>query len=223
MTFVCLWFPSSTSSNACLWFPLFLFVLAFRRRRKHCFMVSVFGCYLISVVAGKHVFCLMISVAGFVVDSAAAGESKMLECIERFLVFVVFLGLVSVAVFFGFPSWQENVCLWFPSLVFNGFRRGKERLFMVSVVLLWFPAATGPRLSLRWKRKTKTSGRFLDELNIYMYIYIYRERERYVYVCIYIYIYTYAYTLYIYIYIYICKHKCVHHAQRPDSAIALKQ
>ena len=45
-----------------------------------------------------------------------------------------------------------NVCLWFPSLVFYGFRRGRERFFMVSVVgFLWFPAATGPRLSLRWK------------------------------------------------------------------------
>ena len=61
--------------------------------------------------------------------------------------------------------------LWFPSLVCSyGIRRRRKRflmvpslVFMVSVVarnvcfngfrrwLLWLPAATGPRLSLRWK------------------------------------------------------------------------
>ena len=70
----------------------------FRRRRKHLFMVSVFVFLLVSVVAGKHLF--MVSGAGFLVNSAAAGGSIILERIERFLVvFFVFLGLVSIAVF----------------------------------------------------------------------------------------------------------------------------
>ena len=59
----------------------------------------------------------MVSVAGFFVDSADAGGSDILECIERFLVFV-FLGLisvvglfkVSVTLFYGF----RYMVLWFP-------------------------------------------------------------------------------------------------------------
>ena len=101
------------------------------------FMVSIVGClFMVSVVAGNvcygfrrrfyfHGFrrgrktCFMVSVAGFLVDSAAARGSIISECIERFLVVVVFLGLVSVAVFLlWFPSWQENDFLWFPSLDF---------------------------------------------------------------------------------------------------------
>ena len=115
----------------------------------------------------------MVSVAGLLVDSAAAGGSIILERIERFLFFFfVFLGLVSVAVFSWFPSWQENIFfLWFPSLFLfcYGFRRCFFFLFykeLFSVVarnvfvwfpsfylyfILWVPAATGPRLSLRWK------------------------------------------------------------------------
>ena len=78
----------------------------------------------------------MVSVAGLLVDAAAAGGSNMLECIEQFLIVVfLFLGLVSVAVFFiWFPSWQENVCLWFPPLF----------CLMVSHVarnvFVWFPS-----------------------------------------------------------------------------------
>ena len=58
----------------------------FRRRRKRFLMVSVFVFFfvMVSVVAGKRFF--MVSVAGFLVDSAAAGGSNILECIERFLV-----------------------------------------------------------------------------------------------------------------------------------------
>ena len=52
------------------------FSYGFRRRRKRYFMISV---------------------AGFLVDSAAAGGSMILECIERFLVFVCVFRLVSVA------------------------------------------------------------------------------------------------------------------------------
>ena len=60
----------------------------FRRRRKRCFMVSVVDFFLmVSVVAGKH--CCMVSVAGLLVDSAAAGGSNILECIERFLVLLL--------------------------------------------------------------------------------------------------------------------------------------
>ena len=38
----------------------------------------------------------VVSVAGFLVDSAAAGETNILERLKRFLVFCVFSGLVSV-------------------------------------------------------------------------------------------------------------------------------
>ena len=112
-------------------------------------MVSVVVFVVISVVAGKRLF--MVSVAGLLVDSAAAGGSNISECIERFLVVCVFrtgfrrwflswfplrLFMVSVTCFYiWFPSWQENVCfycfrrcfvVWFPSwqgTLFNGFRR----------------------------------------------------------------------------------------------------
>ena len=59
-----LWFPS-WQENVCLWFPSF--------------------CFMVSVVAGKRF--LMVSVAGFLVDSAAAEGSNILECMKRFFVF----------------------------------------------------------------------------------------------------------------------------------------
>ena len=84
---VLLWFPSSTSSNVLCWFPSLVcwwfpssqetLVYGFRR-----------WLFMVSVVAGKRV--VMVSVAGFVVDSAAAGGSNILECIERFLVCLCF-------------------------------------------------------------------------------------------------------------------------------------
>ena len=87
-------------------------------------MVSVVGFLMVSVLAGKHLF--MVSVAGFSVDSAAAGGSTLLECIERFLVFCVLGTGFRRLVFVWFPSWQENAVLWLPSLVvFYSFRRGR--------------------------------------------------------------------------------------------------
>ena len=113
--------------------------------------VVVFFLFMVSVVAGK-LFLFMVSVPGFLVDSAAAGESIILECIERFLVVVCVFrtGFRRCFFFFflkWFPSWQEtlffmvsvvgfsmvsvvarNVFLWFPSLVFsNGFRLLQDR------------------------------------------------------------------------------------------------
>ena len=115
-----LWFPSSTSSNAFAmvpslvfwWFPSWQETFSYGFRRWFLFMVSV--------VAGKH--CFMVSVAGSLVDSAAAGGS----------VFCVFRT--------GFRRW-----------FFDGFRRGKVVLWFPSLIVLWFTAATGPRLSLRGK------------------------------------------------------------------------
>ena len=68
--------------------------------------------FMVSVVAGKHF--LMDSVAGLLVDSAAAGGSIILQRIERFFVFCVF---------------RTGFCRWF----FNGFRRGWKTFCMVSV------------------------------------------------------------------------------------------
>ena len=52
----------------------------------------------------------------------------------------------------GFRRGRKTLFYGFRRWFFNGFRRGKERLSMLSVVVsLWFPAATGPRLSLGWK------------------------------------------------------------------------
>ena len=94
---------------------------------------------MVSVVAGNR--CFMVSVAGFLVDSAAARGSIFLERIERLLAFRVFrtgfrrwfvygfrrgrkaflfvvYGFRRFS-FLWFPSWQGTFCLlWFPSLVF---------------------------------------------------------------------------------------------------------
>ena len=85
-------------------------------------------------MAGKRLF--MVSVAGFSMDSAVAGGFNILE-VSSDSSFLGFLGLVSVAGFLWFPSWQENCCYGFRRWLLNGFRRGKEHLFMVSVVGLF--------------------------------------------------------------------------------------
>ena len=103
----------------------------FRRGRKRFVMVSVVGFlfFMVSVVAKKNVFVFMVSVAGCLVDSAAAGGSNILERLERFLVCFVFLGLVSVVgclmvsvtcfmVSVMICSWFPLRFLWFPSLDF---------------------------------------------------------------------------------------------------------
>ena len=147
----------------------FLAFCVFRTGFRRCFF-----CGLRYVFVMVSVTFFVVSVAGFLVDSAAAGGSNILERLERFLVCFVFLGLVSVAgffmvsvvagkhLFYGFRRWlfmfsvvaRKTFVFWFPSLV----------LFMVSIVarnvfvdgfrrcfVLWLLAATGPRLSLRWK------------------------------------------------------------------------
>ena len=164
-------------------------------------MVSVVGFFMASVVAGNLLYgfrrwllyvvagkrCLMVSVAGFWVDSAPAGGSNILECIERFLVFVVFLGLASVAGFFMVSVVTGKRCfmfsvvgfcmaLWFPSwqgTLLNGFRRWF--LFMVS----------GCYRTLRWKPEKKIIRTFPWRY-IYIYIYIYTYIHTYTVYCIYL-------------------------------------
>ena len=108
------------------------FVHGFRRRRKHFFygfrrwFVHGFRRGRKTIVYGFRRWILM--------DSAVAGGSEISECIERFLVLGWFLGLVSVAVLFTVSVVAGKHLLWFPSLVFYGFRRGKERCLFVSVV-----------------------------------------------------------------------------------------
>ena len=103
---------------------------------------------------------------------------RMYRAVPRFL--FVFLGLVAVAA--AKLSFMVSVVGFF-----YGFRRGKGRFVdMVSVVgcFVRFPAATGPRLSLRWKPFKKIPGRLRDELSIYIYIYIYIIIYNYIYIYI---------------------------------------
>ena len=93
------------------------FCYGFRRRRKHLF--NGFRRWLfvtVSVVAGKR-FC-----DGFrrrIFDGFS--RRRRIHTFRTYRViprFVVVLGLVSVDGFcLWFPSWQENVFVWFPSLV----------------------------------------------------------------------------------------------------------
>ena len=87
-------------------------------------MVSVVGFFFNGFRRGRKTL-FMVSVAGFWVDSAAAGGSTILECIERLLVF--------------FCVFRTGFRRWF----FHVFRRGRKTfvyvfrrwfLFMVSVV-----------------------------------------------------------------------------------------
>ena len=90
--------------------------------------------FMVSVVAGKHFF--MVSVAGFLVDSAAAGGSNILECIERFLVFfsVFRTGFRRCFLFYSFRRGRKTIFIVSVVGLFVGFRRGRERFLMVSVV-----------------------------------------------------------------------------------------
>ena len=132
-------------------------------------MVSVVGLFMDSVV-------------GFVVESAAAGGSNILERIERFLVFVcVFLAMVSVAGFFMISvvagkhfGMVSVVGLFMVSVV------ARNILFMVSVVGCVLMVSGCYRTSAFSPMETITnkSGRFRDELSIcklcvYMYTYMY--------------------------------------------------
>ena len=54
--------------------------------------------------------------------------------------------------FYGFRRGRKTLFYGFRRCLFNGFRRGKECfVWFPSFFFVWFPAATGPRLSLRWK------------------------------------------------------------------------
>ena len=157
-------------------------------------MVSVVGLFMVSVVAGN-VFqwfpslvvlwfsvvagqrFFMVSVAGFSLDSAVAGRFTILERLEWFLVVVVFrTGFRRW--FLWFPSWQENMFLFygFRRWLFNGFRRGKERFFVCGF-RRWF--CYGFRLLQ--ESGSLSNGNHKNKRNIrtfpwrikYVYIYIY--------------------------------------------------
>ena len=123
-------------------------------------LVSFVSFFFYGFRRGRNIlFLKMVSVAGLLVDSAAAGGSIILECIERFLVLCVFRTGVRLWFVFMVSVVAGKRCVWFPWMVclwcpawqgtlLYGFRRW---------LLLWFPAATG----------------------MYLYIYIY------IYICIY--------------------------------------
>ena len=127
-----LWFPPSTSSYVFFMASLVGFLYGFRRGRKTC-------CYGFRrrIFDG---FCCRRGIQHF---RTISSESS----------FFGFLGVVSVAgLFMVSVVAGKCFCYGFHRRFVHGFRRGKERFLMVSVVVfLRFPAATGPRLSLRWK------------------------------------------------------------------------
>ena len=148
-----LWFPSSTSFNVFVWFPSSVFCLwfpswqeafvygfrrfcccyGFRRGRKMLF----YG-FRRWIVGG---FCRRRRIHNFRKYRAIPFLLVFRTGFRRYL-------------FYGFRRGRETFVYGFRRwFIFHGFRRGKERFFIVSVVVffLWFPAATGPRLSLRWK------------------------------------------------------------------------
>ena len=107
------------------------FVYGFRRGRKHFFHGFRRWLSFYDFRRGrKTYFICMVSVAGLLVDSAAAEGSIILECIERFLVviFVVFLGLASIAgcFLYGFPRGRKTFVYGFRRAHLYGFCRGKE-------------------------------------------------------------------------------------------------
>ena len=114
-------FPSSTSSNICSWFPSLVPCLLFPSSKEMFFVLwfpSLFLFCMVSVVAGKHLL-FMVSIAGLLVDSAAAGGSIIVECIERFLVCCAFRTGLRRWFFCGFRRGRKSCLLfvWFPSLV----------------------------------------------------------------------------------------------------------
>ena len=80
------------------------------RRRPHPTLLYGFRRRLFYGFRRRRKRLLMVSVAGLFVDSSAAGGSKILECIERFLCFCVFRT--------GFRRW-----------FLYGFRRGRKAFF----------------------------------------------------------------------------------------------
>ena len=73
----------------------------------------------------------MVSVAGFLVDSAAAGGSNILEGIERFLVVCCVLRTGFRRWFvYGFRRGRKTLFDGFRRWFVYGFRRGEERFFV---------------------------------------------------------------------------------------------
>ena len=92
-------------------------------------------------------------------------------------VIVVFVGAFGTGFrrcFYGFRRGRKTLFNGFRRWVFYGCRRGKERFLMVSVVGCFMvsgcyrTAAFSPM-----ETDKKTSGRFRDNLSVYIYIYIY--------------------------------------------------
>ena len=163
-----LWLPSSQETFLLffLWFPS-LVVYDFRRGRQTCF----YG-FRRRIVDG---FCRRRRIQNV----------TMYRVIPCCLVFRTGFRRCFV---YAFRCGRKTCLYGFRRWFFNGFRRGKERLFMVSVLVF---VLDGLRLlqdrgSLSdGNHKKEPSGRFRDELSMYVYIYIY------VHMCIYIYIYYY--------------------------------
>ena len=91
----------------------------------------------------------------------------------------VMVSVVARNVFFMASVVAGNVVYGFRRWFLYGFRRGKERLFMVSVVGFFMvsgcyrTAAVSPMETVKKENTKKETERFQDELSIYIYIYIY--------------------------------------------------
>ena len=107
-------------------------------------MVYIVDFLMVSVVAGKRL--IMVSVAGFLVDSAAARGFQISEHFERFLVCCVFRTCFRRWLFNGF----HYAFVWFPLR----FLMVAVTLFMVSVAGLFVDsaAAGGSKILERLER-----------------------------------------------------------------------
>ena len=138
------------------------------------FMVSVVGLFMASVVAGKicYGFRRWLFMVSVVVGKRFYGfprwifggfcrrrriqHFRMYRAIPRRWLFMVSvvegkrLLMVSVVGFLMVSVVARNVFSWFPSLVF----------------VLWFPAATGLRLALRWKPYKKKENKKHQDVSV---------------------------------------------------------
>ena len=123
----------------------------FCRRRKHLFMVSVVGCLWFPSWQEKFVYGFRRRIFDGFCRRRRIHNFRTYRVMLRFLGFLglvsVFVHMVSVVDIIQRFCMVSVVGCFMASVVARNICYGFRRWFF----LLWFPAATGTRLSLRWK------------------------------------------------------------------------